>query len=946
MKTTIITPSLNQSRFLLATLSSIANQKGCEIEHLIIDPGSTDGSLDLIKIYVKNHSWAKAIIGKDKSQTNAINIGFTQASGDILCWLNSDDRYTHDFVIRDIVETFENNPSVDVIYCRGSFIEVNGKKIKDAFVHPDGSVLKHTLMTSIGILQPALFMRKSAFRKAGDLDESMHFSFDYEYWLRLLRTDCTFMHLPNIVAEAVIHDDAKTIRDRSTSLSDCMKVANRYFGFTPYEWIERYIDNRETGADGILSSSTAKNLELPQKVMEEFLKRNQTRESQSNILSYAEFKECDKSLEQLRLTLNCNLWLVTAFDQAYFSAGLTLLSGLCKQGYEDAPKLIFDIGLSEAQRTTLLAIKNTFIISFNTEQHDLPEWYLKPKSYVYKLLAMQHMQSIAKQGETVLWIDAGVYPIKSLTSIEKIIENQGCFFIDHDDRPASPLYNIIFTSEKCSSALNATVEELLALHVCSCLMGFKMGHPQVEIFQQAFLYSLNADASLGEKQPVKPELKGPLSKQIIADKRTELFESNVFPANISDLQDVFGYWGHRQDQSIISLLATRHKATISSAKTYCVGSDESSEASKLNWNSGSFSSSVNVELNAFSKFPDSVTLHHRGTIVSFENLKWSFNKSSDEAMILGNGPSLRGFDFKRFSRFDTFGMNAAYRYWYEINWFPDYYSCLDLVVGISHIEEITKLISNADKLGIKAFLLRDGLIEKLGETGQNPKVINFDLLRQGYETWQTEPITTGSHTCAWASILGYKNIYLHGIDCDYVELVSTAESREGNVLEIVKDGDDSNYFFDGYQKAGDQYNIPNPAKDLHIRSWRNIAEKIKKSYVINANTKSKVDAFPIIDFDEIYGVKDIEKPTLKTLETKKKPPEKPLAPSPTLRIKDANKLYQQGNYTEAIEMYWQLYQLRPLKMYISNALMAAKKQGIESVETEDDLISYFAKQNK
>lgn len=945
MKTTLITPSLNQSRFLLATLSSVANQKDCEIEHLIIDPGSTDGSLDLIKIYAKNHSWAKAIIGEDKSQTNAINIGFTQASGDILSWLNSDDKYTHNFVIKDIEEAFENNPSVDVIYCRGSFIDVDGEKIKDAFVHPDSSVLNHALMTSIGILQPALFMRKSAFKKAGDLDESMDFSFDYEYWLRLLRADCTFMHIPNIVTEAVIHDDAKTIRDRSTSLSDCMKVAKRYFGFTPYEWVERYVDNQETGADGILSSNTASNQELPKKVKAEFLKRNQTRESQSKILSYAEFKECSKSLAQLRQSLNCKLWLVTAFDQAYFSAGLTLLSGLCKQGYEDSPKLIFNIGLSKAQRTTLLAIKNTYIIDFNTEQHDLPEWYLKPKSYVYKLLAMQHMQSIAKEGETVLWIDAGVYPVKSLSNIEKLIETQGSFFIDHDDRPAWPFYNIIHTSEKCSTALNATVEELLALHICSCLMGFKMAHPHASIFQQAFQYSLNADASLGEKQPVKPELKGPLSKQIVAEKRTELFKYNVFPANISYLQDIFGYWGHRQDQSIISLLATRNKATISSAKKYCVGSDESSEASKLNWNSGSFSSSINVELNAFSKYPDSVTLHHRGTIISFEHLKWSFKKSHDRAIILGNGPSLRGFDFKRFSSFDTFGMNAAYRYWYEINWFPDYYSCLDLVVGISHLEEIAKLISNADELGIKAFLLREELIEKLGKTGRSPKVINFDLLRHGYETWQSEPITTGSHTCAWASILAYKKIYLHGIDCDYVEKVSTAESRDGNILEIIKDGDDSNYFFDGYQKAGDQYNIPNPAKDLHIRSWRNIAEKIKTSRVINANTQSKVDAFPIIDFDEIDKDKanQTEKLTLENSKVNKEIPVK--KPTPTLMIKDANQLYQQGNYTEAMEMYWQLYQLRPLQMYINNALMAAKKQGIDSVEREDDLINYFTKKD-
>jgi len=970
MKTTIITPSFDQSQFLPATLLSVAKQKDCEIEHLIIDPGSTDGSLDLIQLHIKNHSWASAIIGEDKSQTNAIDIGFKKASGDILGWLNSDDKYTHDHVIKNVVDAFEKNPSIDVIYCRGSFIDEHGVKIKDAFVHTNSSVLKHAFMTSIGILQPALFMRKTAFKKAGELDETLHFSFDYEYWLRLLRADCKFMHLPEIVTHAVIHDDAKTIRDRSASLIDCMQVTKRYFGFTPYEWVQRYIDCIETGADGILSS-TNNDKALFERVNTEFMLRNSSRQSQSKILSNAEFNECNKSLELLRHSLDCDLWLVSAFDSAYFSAGLTLLSGLCKQGYANSPKIIFDIGISDSQRSILNAIENTYIIDFNTEKHELPDWYLKPKSYVYKLLAMQHMKSIAREGETVLWVDAGVYPVKDLSSIVEKINTHGSFFIDHDDRPAWPFYNIIHTSEKCSNALNASVEELLAPHICSCLMAYKHGHYHEKIFENAFQFSLNEDASLGNKQPVRPESKAPSSKHIIAQQRKDLLSADNPLWTVSDLQDIFGYWGHRQDQSIISLLAARYKAEISSAKTYCVGSDESSQASKLNWDSGSFSSSVNVELNAFAKYPDAVTLHHRGTIISFEDLKWSEEiapnaaKSYKEAIILGNGPSLRGIDFKRFARFDTFGMNAAYRYWYEIDWFPTYYSCLDLVVGKSHIAEISKLIANSEELGIRAFLLRDELIQELGDTGKNPKVINFDLLSRGYESWKTEPITTGSHTCAWASILGYKDIYLHGIDCDYVEIVSTAKTREENILEIVKDGDDSNYFFDGYQRAGDKYNLPNPGKDLHIRSWRNVAEHIKYARIINANLKSKVDAFPFADFkdiehqgkvriysqDEVLGdtnnKKDnpifIEVPSrdVNSQITENKA-EKVQANEPTpLSIKDANRLYQLGNYAEAMEQYLQLYQLRPLQMYANNALMTARKQGIDSVETVDDLIQYL-----
>ena len=223
-----------------------------------------------------------------------------------------------------------------------------------------------------------------------------------------------------------------------------------------------------------------------------------------------------------------------------------------------------------------------------------------------------------------------------------------------------------------------------------------------------------------------------------------------------------------------------------------------------------------------------------------------------EAVVLGNGHSLRGFDFGRLSRFDVFGMNAAYRYWYETGWFPQYYSCLDLVVGASHRDAIAGLIRESDRLGIRAFLLRRSLIDELGRDGAALNVFDFDLLRPGFESWIPGPVTTGSHTCAWASILGYRDIYLLGIDCNYVEIVANAEPRDGEVLEITSDAPNPNYFFDAYQKKGDKFNIPNPRKDLHLESWRNIGGQIgSRSRVLNAGFGSKVDQFPFVLFDDL-----------------------------------------------------------------------------------------------
>lgn len=231
--------------------------------------------------------------------------------------------------------------------------------------------------------------------------------------------------------------------------------------------------------------------------------------------------------------------------------------------------------------------------------------------------------------------------------------------------------------------------------------------------------------------------------------------------------------------------------------------------------------------------------------------------SHNLAAILGNGPSLRGFNFQKdLEGYATFGMNAAYRYWDKINWYPDYYSCLDLVVGLSHKDEIKRLIDRADEYGIRNFLLRDNLIKELGESGQNPKVVNFDELEHsGSPFFPPSPITTGSHTMAWAASMGYTDIILLGIDSNYVEVLKEAKNTEGHILEITKDIDHNpNYFFDDYQRKGDRYNIPNvhpePDRATHLCSWRSLQPVLNELgvRVVNANPDSKVDAFPKVPF--------------------------------------------------------------------------------------------------
>jgi FkbM family methyltransferase len=195
-------------------------------------------------------------------------------------------------------------------------------------------------------------------------------------------------------------------------------------------------------------------------------------------------------------------------------------------------------------------------------------------------------------------------------------------------------------------------------------------------------------------------------------------------------------------------------------------------------------------------------------------------------VVLGNGPSLKGFDFERLRQFDCIGMNAAYRYWETIGWYPRFYACLDLVVGLSHKEAIAGLIRDSDENGIELFFLRRNLIDALPKDLRgSSKIIEFDKLLSGpLRGVAEERITTASHSAVIGALLGYGRIALLGIDCNSVEEVGGAKPASG---------------------------APGPNREL--QSWRAVSPVLEGNWVTvwNCSSISRVDAFPFRDFDEV-----------------------------------------------------------------------------------------------
>jgi glycosyltransferase involved in cell wall biosynthesis len=183
----VITPSYNQGRFIRDTIKSVLDQDYSNFEHIIIDGGSTDSTLSVLREY-KHLKW---ISEKDNGPANAINKGFSMASGDIYCWINSDDYYDKD-VFHSVARFFEDR-SVKLLF--GNLTFVNEKKeilfkdktyklTKDYLINVNADVVR----------QPCSFFSSILYKEVGGLDENLKMAFDYDLFIRMLeRTEPYFI---------------------------------------------------------------------------------------------------------------------------------------------------------------------------------------------------------------------------------------------------------------------------------------------------------------------------------------------------------------------------------------------------------------------------------------------------------------------------------------------------------------------------------------------------------------------------------------------------------------------------------------------------------------------------------------------------------------------------------------------------------------------------------
>lgn len=218
----IVTPSFNQARYLEAAIQSVLSQDYPRIEYLIVDGGSTDGSLEIIKKYERKLAWW--VSEKDQGQTDAINKGFARATGQIFAWLNSDDTYEPG-AVGQAVKYLLDHPEVGMVYADCNYINEAGRVIgKFPAAQTD---LRRLRAGYVHIPQQTAFFRADLWKQVGPLDPTFYFAMDYDLWTRIAARSQIKYLAGQTWADFRIHTSGKTLAADDRCWPEMLRVHYR-----------------------------------------------------------------------------------------------------------------------------------------------------------------------------------------------------------------------------------------------------------------------------------------------------------------------------------------------------------------------------------------------------------------------------------------------------------------------------------------------------------------------------------------------------------------------------------------------------------------------------------------------------------------------------------------------------------------------------------------------
>lgn len=231
----IVTPSYNQGKFLRRTIESVLGQTYPNIDYMVMDGGSKDESVEILRSYGDRFPWVSE---PDGGQTHAINKGLARARGQILAYLNSDDILLPD-AVEKVVAHFARNPGLDLVYGDADYIDVDGR-VTHRYASDAYSMRR--LMRDCMVCQPAAFWTRRIVEKVGLFDETAQWAMDYEYWLRIAKAGAAIEFVPEVIAQSRLYAETKTKSGRDKIFREVFRVCKKHGGYVHLNYCHGYLD--------------------------------------------------------------------------------------------------------------------------------------------------------------------------------------------------------------------------------------------------------------------------------------------------------------------------------------------------------------------------------------------------------------------------------------------------------------------------------------------------------------------------------------------------------------------------------------------------------------------------------------------------------------------------------------------------------------------------------
>jgi glycosyltransferase involved in cell wall biosynthesis len=237
----LITPSYNQAKFIEKTINSVLSQKYPNLEYIVMDGGSDDGTVEILKKYNEKIIWYSR---KDKGQTDAINAGIKKSTGEMIGYLNSDD-ILFPKALHNVANFFQQNSNCYWVTGRCQIINEQDNIVRSFITSYKNFWLKYarnyTSLTIINyISQPATFWRREVVESIGFFDQSLFYAMDYDYWLRISKI-YRLGFIDDYLAAFRIQKKAKSYLDSNSLLEEGYYVAKRYSQF-PFPFFHKIHD--------------------------------------------------------------------------------------------------------------------------------------------------------------------------------------------------------------------------------------------------------------------------------------------------------------------------------------------------------------------------------------------------------------------------------------------------------------------------------------------------------------------------------------------------------------------------------------------------------------------------------------------------------------------------------------------------------------------------------